>query len=183
MNLRYLILGLITRRPMTGYDIRSYLKGFGWLIGSPSFGGLYPALNALLEAGWVSVEVLPRTDKASRKLYSVTEAGKAGLEAWISESATPFTSLKAFVMHLLLADSLSPPALRVHMEGRRRYVADRCSGMRAALATEGLGDDRGLRMALEYGLALAEAELAWLDGALAAEGAGPESRESEEESL
>jgi DNA-binding PadR family transcriptional regulator len=49
VSLRHLILGLLTRKPMSGYDIKRFLKGLNWLIGSPSDGSLYPNLRALLQ--------------------------------------------------------------------------------------------------------------------------------------
>ena len=48
-SFRYSILGLLTHEPMSGYDIKRFLESLGWLVGSPSYGSIYPALHALLE--------------------------------------------------------------------------------------------------------------------------------------
>ena len=59
---------------MSGYDIKQSLKDLSWLIGSPSFGSLYPALHALVDDGFATVEAVAgdeivqlytRTDGAS----------------------------------------------------------------------------------------------------------------------
>jgi len=71
----FYLLGLLARWPMSGYDIKRFLKGLGWLVDSPSFGSLYPALHALLESGLVTVEVVPHHDKPPRKIYTITEKG------------------------------------------------------------------------------------------------------------
>ena len=42
---RHLVLGLLARQPMSGYDIKRFFKSLSWLIGSPSFGSRYPALH------------------------------------------------------------------------------------------------------------------------------------------
>ncbi len=167
MNLRYLILGLLTQQPMSGYDVKRFLASFGWLIGSPSFGSLYPALNALLKEGLVSVEVIPRTDKPSRKLYSITDAGEAALHTWLKEPAAPPTSMRTFVMHLLLTDQLSTAALRRHLEARWAEVLAHREGLEVMELDELEGEGRGQSMARSYGLALASAELAWLEATLA----------------
>jgi DNA-binding PadR family transcriptional regulator len=49
VSLRYFVLGLLAQEPMSGYDIKRFLKGLNWLIGSPSDGSLYPNLRALLQ--------------------------------------------------------------------------------------------------------------------------------------
>ena len=61
VSFRYFVLGLLAQRSMSGYDIKRFLKSLSWLIGSPSFGSLYPALHALLKDELVTVKVAPRT--------------------------------------------------------------------------------------------------------------------------
>jgi len=147
---------------MSGYDIKRVLKSLAWLIGDPSFGSLYPALHALLRDGLATVEVRPRQDKPPRKVYSITDAGREALQEWINQP-TSNASLKAFVMRLNLADSLSPAGLVAHLKQRRAQVAAHRATLEQADRTLNEGDDLGQRLALNYGLALANAELAWLD--------------------
>lgn len=165
MSFRYFILGLLTRRPMSGYDIKRHLKSLGWLIGSPSFGSLYPALHALLKDGLATVEVIPREDKPPRKIYSVTEVGRRALQEWINQPAVPDASLKAFLMRLMLASHLSYSDLIAHLAQRRSQVAAHHSAL--GRVAEALDEtDVGQRLVLDYGLAIASAELAWLDSTL-----------------
>jgi DNA-binding PadR family transcriptional regulator len=166
VSLRYLILGLLIQKPMSGYDIKSLLKSFGWLIGSPSFGSLYPALRALLEDGLVTVEGVPHQEKRPRKIYSVTEAGKQALQGWIDLPVLPDASLKSFIMRLVLADSFSTAGLIAYLQQRRAQVsAHQAALKRAGGALEGNAGS-GQRLAFDYGLALATAEMAWLDSML-----------------
>lgn len=72
-------------------------------------------------------------------------------------------SLKAFLMRLILAGNLSSVDLRARLEQRRRQVAAHWLALEQ-IAEAGDGEvDLGERLTLEYGLALANAELAWLD--------------------
>ena len=163
---RHFILGLLAQKLMSGYDIKHFLKSLSWLIGSPSFGSLYPALHNLLKDNLVTVKVLSREGKPSRKIYSITEAGREALAEWINQPAKSSAPLKAFVMRLILADSFSPAGLIVHLQQRRAQVAahhDTLEQTGGALDEE---TNLGQRLALDYGLALAFAELAWLDSTL-----------------
>jgi PadR family transcriptional regulator AphA len=166
VSIRHLILGLLTQQPMSGYDIKRFLESLSWLIESPSFGTIYPTLRALREDGLVTVEVIPRQDKPPRKIYTIAESGSQSLRDWIDQPAAPGASLKAFVMRLILASSFSRTGLIAHLEQRRSQVAAHHATLKrlaeAPNGTAGSGTD----LTFGYGLALAMAELAWLDSAL-----------------
>ena len=166
VSVRHFILGLLNRQPMSGYDIKRFLRGLSWLIGSPSFGSLYPALHALLGGGLATVEVLPRPDKPPRKIYSITEAGRLVLQEWIDQPVVSDASLKDFVMCLILAGNLSHDGVIAHLQKRRTQVAAHHSTLTEAARTVDERMDLRDHLSLDYGLAIAAAELAWLDGKL-----------------
>ena len=74
-DLQLLVLALLAEKPRHGYEIIKELdersKGFY----SPSPGMVYPALTYLEEIGYATVEA-----DGSRKLYHITERGKAQLD-------------------------------------------------------------------------------------------------------
>jgi PadR family transcriptional regulator AphA len=163
-SLRLLILGLLSRQPMSGYDVKRILDSLSWLIGTPSFGSLYPALHALLEDGLVAVELQLQPGKPDRKIYSITTAGLRKLEQWAGLPSGGDASLRAFAMRLLLAGTLSQTTVRELLAQRRVQVAEQRAAMELAARDESEGINLGQHLALDYGLALANAELAWLDG-------------------
>ena len=165
-GIRYFVLGLLTRQPMSGYDIKRFLKNLSWLIDVPSLGSLYPSLHALLEDGLVTMEVAARQDRPPRKIYTITEAGKEALQTWLSQPSEPNASLKKFVMRLALAGQLSQVGLLAHLEQRRVCVAAQKTSLEQSIAA-GEGIDLGERLMLDYELSLATAELAWLNHTLA----------------
>jgi PadR family transcriptional regulator AphA len=165
VNLNFFILGLLAQRPMSGYDIKRFMKSLSWLIGSPGGGSLYPVLRALLEEDRVAVEVIPGLDRPPRKLYSITEAGRQALQSWIQKPVVASSSLKAFVMRLLLADSYEQAGLLAHLQQRRAQVAAHYATFAEGIGTLDERSSLGQRIALDYGLVLARAELDWLDSA------------------
>jgi PadR family transcriptional regulator AphA len=166
ISVRYFILNLLTQQPMSGYDVKRFLKRFSWLIGSPSFGSLYPALRALLHDGLVTVEVIPREDKPPRKIYSITETGREALQEWIRQPVAPDVPLKTFVMRLMVAGNLPHAALVEHLEQRRSQITAHQIDLRQTATAMDDGADLGQCLALGYGLAVANAELTWLDRTL-----------------
>ena len=74
-DLQLLILALLAEKPAHGYEI---IKALGERSGgfySPSPGMVYPALTYLEEIDYASVEA-----EGTRKLYRITDAGRAHLE-------------------------------------------------------------------------------------------------------
>ena len=74
-DLRLIALALIAEQPRYGYEIIKLLedKTAGWY--SPSPGIVYPTLTYLEEAGHVTVQA-----DGAKKLYTITEEGRAHLE-------------------------------------------------------------------------------------------------------
>jgi PadR family transcriptional regulator AphA len=148
---------------MSGYDVKRFLRHLDWLIDSPSFGSVYPALHSLLRDGLVTVEVIPNKDRPARKVYTITEAGRRALQEWLDQPIDPDISLKAFLMRLMLATNLPTTGVVECLQQRRSQVAAHHANLKQVI---GAGDDElelGQRLAFDYGLAAATAELAWLD--------------------
>ena len=74
-DLQLLILALLAEKPAHGYEIIKSLEERSGGFYSPSPGMVYPALTYLEEIGHASVEA-----DGTRKLYRITDAGRAHLE-------------------------------------------------------------------------------------------------------
>jgi PadR family transcriptional regulator AphA len=151
---------------MSGYDIKRELTRLDWLTGTISFGSLYPALHALHKEGLVTVDVRAQQGKPSRKVYSITEDGRQTLEQWINHSTGDNASTRAFVMRLMLADSHSMTGLITQLQQRRAQIITHREALKQNAGTAGEGVELGKRLMLDYGLVLANSELAWLDSKL-----------------
>jgi DNA-binding PadR family transcriptional regulator len=75
-DLRLVLLSLIAEKPRHGYDlIRAIEEKFGGAY-APSPGAVYPTLTLLEEQDYVVAEA----QSGTKKLYQITEAGRAFLE-------------------------------------------------------------------------------------------------------
>ncbi len=86
------------------------------------------------------------------------------MHAWTNQPVATCASLKAFLMRLFLADSHSRAGLSAHLRERRAQVANHRKLLADGLQTPGAG--LGQQLAVDYGLALATAELEWLEATL-----------------
>ena len=132
-DLRLLILKLISEEPRHGYEIIREIEARTGGAYVPSPGVIYPALEALLDLGWVYAEA-----DGSRRSFKLTDEGEAELDA---EAAT-LARIELRLADLLDSDRPEDPldvrgamwrlrhavreAVRVHPEDldRRKAVAD-----------------------------------------------------------
>ncbi len=78
------ILGLIWFAPRTGYDIKQATDRSTRFFWGASYGQIYPELRRLEAAGLVESREEPR-GQLPRRVYRLTDAGRAAFESWLSE--------------------------------------------------------------------------------------------------
>lgn len=175
MSTRHVILGLLVKQPMSGYDIKALFKGLSWMTGSPSYGSLYPTLHALREEAMVDVTVQMGEGKPSRKLYTITERGHQALRAWLQKPAAPELSTKDFVRQLIVFENTSKGELRSYLERRREQLTAYLSRTNSVKQHGDIQpeSDSGQRLVYDYGVAMAKAEMSWLNERLGELGMSP----------
>jgi DNA-binding PadR family transcriptional regulator len=166
VSFRRVILGLLSKRSMSGYDIRRLLRSLGSLLGNPSFGTIYPALHALLKDGLVTVEVVPHASRPPRKIYTITETGKQALQEWAVQPLSSSMGLRSFIMNLILAGDAIPDGLTALFRKRSEAVAAYRSVLEQVNDELAGQASQGELVAIEYALAIGNAELAWLGSRL-----------------
>ena len=75
-GLRFVFLELIAARPRHGYELIKAVEEESGGHYAPSPGVAYPALEQMLDLGWVSA-----SESEGRRVFAVTDAGKAALSA------------------------------------------------------------------------------------------------------
>ncbi|WP_316859649.1 PadR family transcriptional regulator [uncultured Cohaesibacter sp.] len=87
MNVRSICLAVLFCSDRTGYDIRKIsTEGIFSFFIEASYGSIYPALNKLEEEGLVTCRHEALEGKPARKIYSITDDGRA---AFASELFLP----------------------------------------------------------------------------------------------
>jgi len=111
MSLRHGMLGLINLTPMTGYEIDREFKESLQYIWQAKSSQIYSELDSMEKRGWLTSERVMQDEKPNRRVYSITENGKAELLEWLSKPEadvkTALTGKNAFLFRVLLAGSLS----------------------------------------------------------------------------
>jgi PadR family transcriptional regulator AphA len=106
MSIDYAILGLLSWRPLTGYDIKKMFAGSAAFYWSGNNNQIYTTLVKLHENGLVTRKVETQEDTPPRKIYSITPKGKAELRKWLLSEPEPPQLKNTFLVQLAWADQL-----------------------------------------------------------------------------
>lgn len=125
MSLRFALLGFLSTTRASGYALgRKFAAGAGAMWEAlPS--QIYPELRKLEELGWVRAE-LDDSDQLGRRTYSVTDAGRTALRAWVEsgESAHP-PQRDAELVRFLFLDRSDFATIRAHAQRHRSHYLAR----------------------------------------------------------
>jgi len=107
-GLREAILGLLSIRPMSGYDVsQSYKRALQQIWYAP-LGQVYPTLRKMHADGLLSVSVEIQHDKPNRKVYRLTPQGRRVLVKWLSRPSALPKMHHEFIHNLFLLNHIEP---------------------------------------------------------------------------
>lgn len=111
MTIQYALLGLLSWRPFSGYDLKKIIANSDMFYWSGNNNQIYRALVELHEAGLVSPHVELQESLPAKKVYTITAQGQAELRQWVMSAPTPPELHNTFVVQLAWADRLTASEL------------------------------------------------------------------------
>ncbi|MCL4810113.1 MAG: PadR family transcriptional regulator, partial [Thermoanaerobaculia bacterium] len=85
MSLPHVLLGLLSRGPASGWDLKTRMArdlSLGW---DAELTQIYPALRRLLRAGFVTMKRRRSEKGPPRREYRLTPAGRREFREWLAE--------------------------------------------------------------------------------------------------
>lgn len=167
----FVLLGLLSFEPMSGYDLKATIERTVGHFWQESYGQIYPALKRLHADGLI--ERVDRSPSARRrKVYGITDAGRARFRAWLDEAATASLVRNEVLLKVFFASLADEALLCAHLTDAReraRQQRGMLEGIRAAIADEPATEHqrRCWLLTVDLGLRNAAAAEAWANDALA----------------
>ena len=103
----YVILGLVSKEPRSGYEIKAVVDGSTRFFWAASYGQIYPELKRLAEAGLVRGPEAP-TGGRRRTVYEITADGEEELKSWLRQPPETFEMREEGLLKLFFANLLPP---------------------------------------------------------------------------
>jgi len=159
--LKYALLGLLARQPSHGYDMKNAIEqalAGNWEI---NFGQIYTTLSRLERDGLVSASD-EAEDARGKRIYAITEAGRAELESWFDQPVENPRQLRdEFIVKLIIRHLAGfGDAQKVILQQRQAYLGQLRS-LTALSARQ--KDDPFVGLLIEGAILHLQADLRWLD--------------------
>ncbi|NNF76743.1 MAG: PadR family transcriptional regulator [Rhizobiales bacterium] len=131
MSLKIALLGLISIKPASGYDLKQTIERsihFIWNATSPQ---IYSTLRKLRDEGLISTEEFPQQGKPDKQIHSISPEGRKALEAFVSEPIRSSVTRDEVLLRIFFGNLSDPADMRRELQS---YL-DRVREERAYLET------------------------------------------------
>jgi PadR family transcriptional regulator AphA len=170
---RFAVLGLLSIRPMSGYDLKQVIEASTRNFWNESYGQIYPVLRELTASGLTVREDERKGTGRARHVYSLTPQGEEELQRWLTSPVERQQVRNELLLKLFFGGQVPVEVSIEHVEKFRarqeRALSRYEETERVMNARERLDDPNRKHwlITLSYGRHQAEAAIAWSDETLA----------------
>lgn len=160
MNVRTLCLGILHFGEVTGYEIKKLAEDgkFCYFI-EASFGAIYPALSRMSTEGLVTWRTEVQVGKPSRKVYSITGAGRKEFIDSLYEEPKPDKYKSEFLLMMLCSSILDAEYVTKLIDKKISEVKTELDSMEINLAAHANASEK---FVFGYGVHMNKASLDFL---------------------
>lgn len=145
MDLRSVILGLLTWKPSSGYDLKRIISDSDVFYWSGNNNQIYKRLIELQHEGLVTFQVQLQESLPAKKIYSITDQGLSALQQSLREAPEIPELRKSFLIQLAWAEILSDEEILTLLEKYADEIAIRLRMYEAQASRSGSSPDRSKR--------------------------------------
>jgi DNA-binding PadR family transcriptional regulator len=138
----YVILGMVSREPRSGYEIKALVDNSTRFFWAASYGQIYPELKRLAEAGLVEGVDAPRGER-KRTVYAITADGEQALKDWLRQPPTTYEMREEGLLKLFFAGALPPEEAATILASMREHRRDMVERLRAIEPKAAAKDEDG----------------------------------------
>lgn len=163
MELKHAILGLLSIRSMSGYDLGRAFAGSVAHFWHADQSQIYRTIDRLASGALIETEVIPQIGRPDRKVHTLTPAGYAELERWLESPLEEDRPKIPLLARMFFVASLGGDAVERLLDEATARATGELERLRA-IDTGETDDVAGVLRAatLDYGIAAGETELEWL---------------------
>ena len=167
---RYALLGMLSIRAMSGYDIKKLIETSISNFWTESYGQIYPMLKTLVAEKLVTRRTEKQSGKPDRHVYALTAAGRRVLREWLVRAPTPKVARNELLLKLFFGEEIPAAASLAHItefRQRQRESLERYAAIEKEIKTKHKANPNApfWLITVAYGRRESEALLQWCDDA------------------
>lgn len=153
MSLKYAILGLVSSKPRTGYDIKRMFGETVGLLWTATHSQIYTTLHQLQKDDLIGNEVVIQDGKPNKKVYFITEEGQKEFHKWLAKPNEIPEMKDSFLLKFIFAAGNIPnDVLMANLEAGQKVMEQRFETLSQILKRRSYSGSRSLSLAGRMGL-------------------------------
>ncbi|MDL2057038.1 PadR family transcriptional regulator [Limosilactobacillus reuteri] len=163
MKGRDVILGILQKKPRTGYEINDILQNQISYFYDGTYGMIYPTLKKLEKEGKVEKQTIIQDDKPNKNVFSITSKGKDELKEYLDSDDVSEVFKSDFLMKLFFGDNFSRQRIIKLIHNEIRTKEEQINQLKNSLNHwETQGISKLQKITVGYGLAEYQAVVKYL---------------------
>lgn len=161
-TISYVILAMLVRAPLTGYELKRFLNLF-W---EAHHSQIYPTLKELRKQEFIEIIDIP---DGKRKIYDITPAGKELVKEWVFTKSHAPSQKDEFLAKVFTISALDRDTAKFLIMERKQYFHEQLNEYSEVLdSLDDLNEverrkNFGRELILERKIRLCKEELSWCD--------------------
>ncbi|MDV2884649.1 PadR family transcriptional regulator [Alkalihalophilus pseudofirmus] len=164
MSLRYALLGIISKKPVTGYDVVRIFKQQMVYFWSSTHSQIYTELHKMEKEDLIEHELVIQGTSPNKKVYHLTDSGKKDLIRWAMEEPLKPAKIKdEFLIKATIFPVLTVIEINKLLDEvieREERILSMTKQWKEHFDTQA-ERDAGTMLTVEYGIRYSEMYLEW----------------------
>ncbi len=160
MSVKHSLLALLYEKPRHGYELKTGFEELVQGMWPLNAGQVYTTLDRLERDKLVES---PGHDKKDRKLYTITQAGKEELWAWMEEPVGRSLLKDEFYFKFLCASHVSFDNKQKMVQNQKEMMLKEILHLTQLRKQMTISGNQTMKMLIEGALLHLEADIKWLD--------------------
>ena len=168
---QYAVLSLLSKKKMSGYDIKMMahkVSPFHW---SESSAQIYPILKKLEIDQFVSSHLDESSGDRQRRIYAITEKGLDFLKAWLKETSQPTSYREEMLLKLTAGEHVPVEVFIKHLESYHEDIQKKIKALILIQENINISHENGVRkmyllMTYDHASFTLDAKLKWCEKSL-----------------
>lgn len=170
MSLDHAILGFLQYKPLSGYDLKTAFDMSVRHFWPADQSQIYRTLARLADGGLTEVEIIEQDERPDRKVYHITDDGRAELHRWLTTELPSKGERIAALVQIFFAGQLTDAEILALFQRHADHCREALAVLRGIPQDECPGEKLAERrdaffwmLTLDYGIRTTETCLSWLE--------------------
>src|SRR5262245_10225377 len=122
MSVKYVLLGLLTRQPCYGYELRREAEQLLGRGADLNPGQLYPLLRKLADHGLIIGKRIEQEDRPDKRVFTLTDVGASDLQTWLDEPLQPQVGRSTLFLRFMVLTLVRPEMCAAFLQQQRHTL-------------------------------------------------------------